>query len=238
VKYWLVMPAAGSGRRFGGQLPKQYAAFGRGTVLEASMQLFLADARCAGAALALAADEPGREALRARLPASVRVVDGGAQRSASVLAGLNALAGMAAADDWVLVHDAVRPCLSAADLDRLLAAGMAVGDGALLAAPLADTLKSSADGQHSTTTVARAGLWRALTPQMFRYARLCTALQQAQAAGREPTDEAQALEWLGDAPLLVAAQDANPKITTATDLALAAAILAARAAPAAQPQGT
>jgi 2-C-methyl-D-erythritol 4-phosphate cytidylyltransferase len=234
VKYWLVMPAAGNGRRFGSRLPKQYAPLGHSTVLETSLRLFLDDARCAGAVLALAPTDTGRELLQGRLPASVKVVDGGAQRSASVLAGLIALAGAAAADDWVLVHDAVRPCLSAADLDRLLAAGAAAGGGALLAAPLSDTLKSSTDGQYSTATIPRAGLWRALTPQMSRYARLRTALQQAHAAHREPTDEAQALEWLGDAPLLVAAQDANPKITTAADLAVASAILAARTASAVQ----
>jgi 2-C-methyl-D-erythritol 4-phosphate cytidylyltransferase len=234
VKYWLVMPAAGSGRRFGSPLPKQHAPLGRSTVLETGLRLFLADVRCAGAVLAMSPDDPQRDALRRRLPASVLIVDGGAVRSASVLAGLAALAGAAAADDWVLVHDAVRPCLSAADLDRLLTAGEREACGALLAAPVADTIKSTADGRHSAGTVPRNQLWRAQTPQMFRYAALRAALSQAQAAGREPTDEAQALEWQGGQPLLVAAQDGNPKVTAADDLIVASAILAARATAAAQ----
>jgi 2-C-methyl-D-erythritol 4-phosphate cytidylyltransferase len=235
VKYWLVMPAAGSGRRFGNRLPKQHAPLGRSTVLEHSLGLFLADARCSGAVLAMSADDGQRQALRRRLPASVLIVDGGAVRSASVLAGLAALTGAAGADDWLLVHDAVRPCLSAADLDRLLAAGERSTDGALLATPVADTLKSADHDGRSTGTVPRDGLWRALTPQMCRYATLRTALLRAEAAGREPTDEAQALEWQGLKPLLVAAQHANPKITTADDLAMASAILLARAAVPARP---
>jgi 2-C-methyl-D-erythritol 4-phosphate cytidylyltransferase len=234
VKYWLVMPAAGSGRRFGGSLPKQHAPLGRSTVLETSLRLFLSDGRCAGTVLALSPDDPQRNLLRQRLPASVLIVDGGAARSASVLAGLAALAGAAGADDWVLVHDAVRPCVSAADLDRLLAAGVESGCGALLAAPVADTIKSSDDGRQCTATVPRDQLWRALTPQMFPFTALRMALQQAAAAGREPTDEAQAFEWRGLRPWLVAALDANPKITTADDLAMASAILAARAALPAQ----
>jgi 2-C-methyl-D-erythritol 4-phosphate cytidylyltransferase len=235
VKYWLVMPAAGSGRRFGSRLPKQHAQLGPTSVIEASLRLFLADARCAGAALAMSPDDTRRDALRRQLPAKVRLVDGGAVRSASVLAGLDALATEATADDWVLVHDAVRPCLSAADLERLLAAGALAACGALLAAPLTDTIKSSDDGRHSSATVPRERLWCAQTPQMFRFQPLRAALLQASAAGREPTDEAQALEWLGGQPLLVAAQDSNPKITTVDDLAVASAILAARAASAPRP---
>jgi 2-C-methyl-D-erythritol 4-phosphate cytidylyltransferase len=128
----------------------------------------------------------------------------------------------------VLVHDAVRPCLSRADLDRLLDAGGGTRSGALLAAPVAETVKHADAAQCCERTVPREQLWRALTPQMFRYRRLCSALTQAQQAAREPTDEAQAIEWLGERPLLVAAAHSNPKITTAEDLAVAAAILAAR----------
>jgi len=229
LRYWLVMPAAGSGQRFGGDTPKQHAPLGGSTVLETALAAFLADARCAGAVLAMAPDDARRDALRRRLPASVLIVDGGAVRSASVLAGLDALGDAARPEDWVLVHDAARPCLSAGDLDALLAAGAGAAHGALLAAPLPDTIKSSADGRSSSNTVPREGLWRALTPQMFRYGRLRAALRAARASGREPTDEAQAVEWLGDAPLLVAARHSNPKITTAEDLAVAAAILQARA---------
>jgi len=228
MRYWLVMPAAGTGRRFGGQYPKQHAMLAGSTVLETSLRIFVADDRCRGVALALAADDPRRAALSQRLPARVRVVTGGAQRSESVLLGLEALTAVADERDWVLVHDAVRPCLSIADLDRLLTAGEATEQGALLAAVVTDTLKQQDAAGRSFHTVARDGLWRALTPQMFRYGRLRAALQQARHTALEPTDEAQAMEWLGDKPLLVAAADSNIKITTAEDLAVAAAVLAGR----------
>ncbi len=228
LHYWLVMPAAGAGQRFGGALPKQHAPLGAATVLESSLQLFVEDQRCRGVLLALAEHDAQRAALALRLPAKVRIVSGGAQRCASVLCGLAALAGQAQDDDWVLVHDAVRPCLSRADLDRLLDAGAAARSGALLAAPVADTVKHADEQQCVERTVSREQLWRALTPQMFRYRRLYSALTQAQQAAREPTDEAQAIEWLGERPLLVAAAHSNIKVTTAEDLAVAAAILAAR----------
>ena len=228
MRYWLVMPAAGAGRRFGGAVPKQHAPLGVSSVLETSLQLFVDDEQCRGIVLTMAPDDAQRTALAARLPAKARIVSGGALRSASVLRGLEALAGRAADDDWVLVHDAVRPCLSRADLEQLLQAGSSSRSGALLAAPMADTVKYADAAQHSEQTVPRERLWRALTPQMFRYQRLCTALLQAQVAVREPTDEAQAMEWLGERPLLVVAKHSNIKITTAEDLAVAAALLAAR----------
>jgi 2-C-methyl-D-erythritol 4-phosphate cytidylyltransferase len=232
TQYWLVMPAAGSGTRFGGEIPKQHAPLAGSTVLQASLQLFLADSRCRGIVLAMAAGDEQRAALGATLAAQdsgrVQIVNGGAQRSESVLCGLQALSGRATDDDWVLVHDAVRPCLSRVDLDRLLSAGAASRCGALLAAPMADTVKHADGTLCSEETVPRERLWRALTPQMFRYRQLCTALMQARVAAREPTDEAQALEWLGERPLLVAAVHSNIKITSAEDLAVAAAILASR----------
>lgn len=226
--YWLLMPAAGSGARFGGEVPKQHLPLAGATVLEHSLAPFLADAGCRGVVLALAADDARRGALSAALPAGVRIVTGGAERVDSVLAALQALAGSAAAQDWVLVHDAVRPCLDATDLARLLRAGAGSEDGALLAAPLADTLKRGDECARVVATVSRAALWRALTPQMFRRRALDTALRAARAADRVPTDEAEAIEWQGGRPLLVPAGHANIKITTAGDLPLAAAILAAR----------
>jgi 2-C-methyl-D-erythritol 2,4-cyclodiphosphate synthase len=146
---------------------------------------------------------------------------------------LGALASRAAADDWVLVHDAARPCLAARDLERLLTGASGHPVGGLLAVPAADTLKRArgAGGPDAVVadTLERTGLWRALTPQMFRYGRLCAALDAAHAAGRSPTDEAQALEWQGEQPLLVEGAATNYKITTGADLALAASVLGARA---------
>jgi 2-C-methyl-D-erythritol 4-phosphate cytidylyltransferase len=222
LRYWLVMPAAGVGRRFGADRPKQYAPLCGRTVIEWALAPFLADSRCAGAVVALAEEDPYWSAIA---PATVVATAGGAERSHSVRNGLAALAARAQPDDWVLVHDAARPCLPRQDLDRLLSELTAHPVGGLLAAPAADTLKrADADGVVQQT-IDRTGLWRALTPQMFRYGRLCEALDRAHAAARIPTDEAQAIEWLGDAPRLIEGTSMNLKVTSAADLALAAALL-------------
>jgi 2-C-methyl-D-erythritol 4-phosphate cytidylyltransferase len=222
VKYWLVMPAAGVGRRFGTERPKQYAALRGRTVIEWALAPFLADARCAGAVVALAEEDPY---WRAIAPDNVLTTLGGRERSHSVRNGLAALADRADGDDWVLVHDAARPCLARRDLDRLLSELAAHPTGGLLATPAADTLKRADARGEIEQTIDRAGLWRALTPQMFRYGRLCEALDRAHAAGRIPTDEAQAIEWLGDAPRLIEGASANLKITSSADLAIATALL-------------
>ena len=257
MRYWLVMPAAGSSQRFGGGRRKQFAPLAGTTVVDLALQPFLRDARCLGAILVLAADDAGGAndaggASGAGADGSGGVgvgsgttatpllrVAGGARRCDSVLRGLEALAARAAAEDWVLVHDAARPCLSSADLEQLLAAGEGHAVGALLAARVSDTVKQAAEAApaapaaHSGCTVDRERLWRALTPQMFRYGALCAALRAAIASGRAPTDEAQAFEWQGMRPLLVPAQYSNIKITTAEDLVIAEALLAARRAAAA-----
>ncbi|MGC8521931.1 MAG: 2-C-methyl-D-erythritol 4-phosphate cytidylyltransferase [Steroidobacteraceae bacterium] len=226
MRYWLVMPAAGIGRRFGAERPKQYAMLRGRTVIEWALAPFLRDARCAGAMVALAEGDPY---WRAIAPPQVMSAAGGPERSHSVRNALAALAPHAGGEDWVLVHDAARPCLPAADLERLLAELAVHPLGGLLAVPAADTLKRADASGCVAKTVDRTGLWRALTPQMFRYAALCRALDQAHAAGRCPTDEAQALEWLGGRPALVTGSAANLKITSAADLTLAAALLEAAA---------
>ena len=250
LRYWLVMPAAGSSQRFGGALRKPFAPLAGHTLLAHSLQTLRAHRAYAGGVLAVAAEDRARPEVTALLDARLSVVAGGARRCDSVLCALGALAARAAPTDWVLVHDAARPCLSAADLERLLVAGSTHAVGALLAAPMADTVKRAAPavpgaeagaggaGEAATAaavpcegTVDRATLWRALTPQMFRYAPLCAALRRALQAGRAPTDEAQAFEWLGQMPLLVPSRESNIKVTTAEDLAVAAAVLAARAHP-------
>ena len=223
MKYWLVMPAAGVGRRFGTERPKQYAALSGRTVIEWALAPFLTDPRCAGVVVALAEEDPYWGAIA---PATVIRAPGGRERSHSVRNGLATLAERARPDDWVLVHDAARPCLTRQDLDRLLFELGAHPVGGLLATPAADTLKRADARGEVVQTIDRAGLWRALTPQMFRYGRLCEALDRAHAAGRMPTDEAQAIEWLGDLPRLIEGAPANLKITRAADLAIAAALLA------------
>lgn len=246
MRYWLVMPAAGSGQRFRAAQPKQYATLEGRTVIEWALAPFLADPRCVQVVVALASGDlswaevgprcaaaraAGHEATPAHRPS---VVTGGAQRSLSVRSALASLASSAAEADWVLVHDAARPCLDTHDLERLLERAGDHALGGLLAVPAADTLKRA---QHCgdapgalevAQTLDRSGLWRALTPQMFRYGRLCAALDVAHAAGRFPSDEAQALEWLGEHPLLVEGAASNLKVTTADDLWLAAAVLRSR----------
>jgi len=227
LRYWLVMPAAGSARRFGHPIPKQYAPLCGRTVIEWALAPFLADPRCAGVVVAIAVADSYWPRIAVRLPA-VEVAPGGTERSDSVRSALRALALRARAEDWVLVHDAARPCLSALDRDRLLQQLADHAVGGLLATPAADTLKRASADQHVASTLERTDLWRALTPQMFRYGRLCSALDAAKAASRSPSDESQAFEWLGELPRLVEGSAANLKVTNLSDLALAEALLAAR----------
>jgi 2-C-methyl-D-erythritol 4-phosphate cytidylyltransferase len=152
----------------------------------------------------------------------VRTVPGGAERCHSVLNALELLAGHAAADDWVLVHDAARPCLRPADLACLLDTLAEDPVGGLLAVPVRDTMKRADIGDRVETTVDRNGLWHALTPQMFRLQALREALGKAIAAGVLVTDEAAAMEWAGHRPRLVAGAGDNLKITRPEDLPLAA----------------
>ena len=235
MKYFLVMPAAGSGRRFQGDIPKQYVPLSGRSVIEWALAPFLGDPRCAHAVVVIAESDSTWHRIAARLGSErVSATPGGGERSASVRRGLAALEGRADAGDWVLVHDAARPCLDPRDLEELIVRVTAHGQGGLLAVRAADTLKQArADagaGQGPTVarTVARADLWRALTPQMFRFGPLCAALDAAQAAGRKPTDEAQAMEWGGASPLLVEGRSTNLKLTTSEDLVLAEAVLRSR----------
>lgn len=228
MRYWLVMPAAGAGRRFGERIPKQYAPLLGRTVLEWALAPFLSDGRCAGAVVALAPDDTRWARISERI-SPVAVAPGGPRRCESVRNALAALGRRAQPNDWVLVHDAARPCLPTSDRDRLLEQLGSHAVGGLLALPPADTLKRARSDRSIDQTVDRADLWRACTPQMFRYGRLCEALDVALAGKRFPTDEAQALEWLGEHPMLVEGSAANIKVTSAEDLALAQAVLSARA---------
>jgi len=229
MRYWLVMPAAGAGKRFGESVAKQYAPLLNRTVIEWALAPFLSDVRCSGAVIALAPDDTEWPRISARLPAVTMAV-GGSERCESVRNGLAVLSRRASADDWILVHDAARPCLLAADRDRLLTQAGAHPVGGLLALPAVDTFKRADTQNIVAETVERSGLWRAQTPQMFRYGPLCAALDRAIAARRFPTDEAQALEWTGARPLLIEGSPGNIKITHVEDLLVAQALLGARGA--------
>lgn len=232
MRYYLVIPAAGSGRRFASTQPKQYAALGSSTVIEHALGVFEADADCAGIVVALAPNDPTWPAIAARRSRLIETAEGGEQRAHSVRNALRALATRVRDDDWIMVHDAARPCFTASDLASLKRELAAHPVGGLLAIPLADTLKRALEANshvtHVDATIDRDGLWRAATPQVFRFGVLLRALESALSAGRMPTDEAQAIEWSGQRPRLVAGRADNIKVTTADDLVLAAAILGTR----------
>jgi len=178
----------------------------------------LAHPAVVGAMVALGTDDadwPGWNELDGK---PVLTCVGGASRAGSVLAALHALPDSVKADDFVLVHDAARPNLALADLDRLLETGRGDPVGAILAAPVRDTLKRAGDDGGIDATEPRDRLWRALTPQLFRRLQLTRALEQAAAAGVEVTDDAMAMELLGLRPLLVEGAEDNFKVTTPADL--------------------
>lgn len=225
LRYWLVLPAAGRGRRLVGETTKQYRSVAGRTLLEHALAPFLADPACDGAIVALAADDRRFATLPVAGDPRVHTVTGGAERRDSVLAGVAWLrARVGAADPWVLVHDAARPCLPRSDLARLVAALPDAADGALLALRVTDTVKRAASDGRVATTVPREGLWRAQTPQAFRLARLAAALAASPAA----TDEASAMEAAGGRPTLVPGSPDNIKVTEPSDLALAGRLLGER----------
>lgn len=226
--YWLVVPAAGRGLRFGGDTPKQYRCLAGRTVLERALAPFLEDSRLLGVVVALHPADTRFATLPLSADARVRVTTGGAERFASVAAALRVVAAQTgpADDPWVLVHDAARPLIGRADIDALLGALTDSTDGALLGLPVVDSLKRAAADGRIESSVERAGLWRAQTPQAFRLSLLRRALDAAAAAASTPGDEAEAVAALGGRPRLVPGEPTNLKITSAGDLALAGRLLA------------
>ena len=223
--FWAVIPAAGSARRMGtSSVPKQYLTLRGRAVLEWSAAPFLSRPDCAGVVVVIASDDRHWPSLDLARNPRVTTTTGGAERCSSVQRGLRSLQGKVGSDDWVLVHDAARPCLSSHDLQQLLDAVRTDEVGGLLAAPMSDTIKrADADGRVEAT-VDRSSLWRALTPQMFRYGLLERALSAARNIG--VTDEAQAVELLGSRPRLVPGSADNIKITVPEDLQRAEHLLA------------
>ena len=225
-RHFAIVPAAGSGSRFGAEKPKQYLdLLGRPLIFH-TLKALTACPDIERVWVVLAPDDPWWPRTDwSELGAKLETVRcGGATRAESVSNGLQAAAMVAADDDWVLVHDAARPCLSPAMLDALFADLANDPVGGILAVPVADTLKRADAEQRVAATEPRDGLWQAQTPQMFRYGLLCDALQQC----RDVTDEAGAVEALGLRPKLVRGDATNLKVTYPADLPLAAMILRAR----------
>ena len=225
TRCWAVIPAAGSGRRMGADRPKQYLDLHGRPVLQHSLERMLSHPRVAGAVVSLSADDPYWPRLERSFAKPVWIAPGGRERVDSVLAALIRLGERADDGDWVLVHDAARPCLRPADLDRLISTLYEHPVGGLLGLPVADTVKRVTGNGEVLETIDRNGLWRALTPQMFRLGALRRALERALAAGCVVTDDASAMELAGAAPRMVRGSADNIKITHAEDLPLAALYL-------------
>ncbi len=221
-KVWVVIPAAGVGKRMESDVPKQYLKLHGQTVIEHTLSCFTHHSDVAGIIVALHPNDPYWPELNIASPVPIHIVEGGAERSNSVLNALSFLNNhITSTDDYVLVHDAARPCLSREDLDSLLDHRKSdAGQGAILAMPVRDTMKREQEGciHH---TVEREGLWHALTPQMFSMSILYKALDSALSDGKEVTDEASAMELFGMQPTLIEGDAANIKITRPADLHLA-----------------
>jgi 2-C-methyl-D-erythritol 4-phosphate cytidylyltransferase len=225
-----VVPAAGAGSRFGSERPKQYTPIHGRPMLEHTVRALASRSEIDCVYVVLAPGDTDFPQCRWG-GAAAKVAPlycGGPTRACSVFNALMALRNEVDDDDWILVHDAARPCLGAAELDRLFAALADDDVGGLLALPVADTLKRTDEHDRVEATMPRDGLWRALTPQMFRYRLLVEALHRAK--GDVVTDEAAAVERLGLAPRLVPGSPMNIKVTYAEDLAFAQLVLAERSA--------
>jgi 2-C-methyl-D-erythritol 4-phosphate cytidylyltransferase len=220
-----LIPAAGRSVRFGGTTLKQYAHLLGRPVIAHSIEAVGSHPRVATVTVALAPDDGIFASLITPYVSGIRTVDGGESRAHTVMNGLNAIVAAEGRDDWVMVHDAARPCLDRASLDRLLDAGLASDNGAILAMPVNDTLKRAGGDGRIVETVDRSEFWGAQTPQLFPLGLLADQLEEALAAGDSPTDEAAAMERGGFRPLLVRGAATNIKITGADDLALADYIL-------------
>ncbi|TKG03548.1 2-C-methyl-D-erythritol 4-phosphate cytidylyltransferase [Vibrio sp. F13] len=214
-----VVPAAGVGSRMKADRPKQYLKIHDKTILEHTIEKLLSHPQVAQIVVAISDDDPYYPDLALNLNPQVIRVSGGSERADSVLSALNYIAEQQLSD-WVMVHDAARPCVQLSDIDKLISGAMNHDVGAILAAPVRDTMKRGAQGQIEHT-VERADLWHALTPQMFRAKPLWKALSEALQQGASITDEASAFEWKGLSPALVAGRSDNFKITQPEDLALA-----------------
>lgn len=223
-RLFALIPAGGGGSRAGVDLPKQYHPILGRPMLAHTIGRLASALPLAATFVAIAPRDDHYAAAVGALPGVEPLPCGGPTRAATVANALAMLASRCAADDWILVHDAARPCLTPAMVERLLDEAGDDAVGGLLAMPVADTLKREGEPARVGATVSREGLWRAQTPQLFRYALLRRALAEAPGA----TDESQAVESLGLRPRLVPGDNANFKVTFPEDLALAETILALR----------
>ncbi|WP_428354355.1 2-C-methyl-D-erythritol 4-phosphate cytidylyltransferase [Methyloprofundus sp.] len=220
-KYWAIVPAAGVGKRMQADRPKQYLALNNQTVLEQTLSRLLAVQKITAVVVAISKEDPFWPELEISKNPRILTAAGGKERADSVLSALNSIADKADDNDWVLVHDAARPCITKEDVETLISELRDHAVGGILALATHDTLKSVNEQLAITDTVDRSLIWRALTPQMFRYSALKHALQEAADKGWIMTDDASAMELQGQQPKIIAGRSDNLKITRPEDLALA-----------------
>lgn len=222
VNNWVVVPAAGVGKRMGSSVPKQYLELQGRTVIDHTIERLLLHPAVDGLYVAISEEDAyWQDTAFAGHPDLVTLA-GGSERCYSVFNALSMLKSRASDDDWVLVHDAARPCVRRADIDHLVDMLNGHKVGGLLGMPVRDTMKRTDSADRVVETVERNHLWHAFTPQMFRLGVLYDAMKAALDAGFLVTDEASAIEWAGHRPIMVESHADNLKITRPEDLPLAA----------------
>ncbi|PKF51677.1 2-C-methyl-D-erythritol 4-phosphate cytidylyltransferase [Enterovibrio nigricans] len=219
-----IVPAAGVGKRMQAECPKQYLTIGTKTILEHTVHYLLAHGKISKVVIVIGADDVYFKTTSLASDNRVIVAMGGAERADSVLAGLHATDA-----EWVMVHDAARPCVRHDDIDALIETATSHVHGAILAAPVRDTMKRASPDDNIDHTVCREALWHALTPQMFKREQLLDSLTAALEKSLAVTDEASAIELAGGSPALVVGHADNIKVTQPEDLALATFFLSQRA---------
>ena len=222
IKYWGVVPAAGVGKRMQADRPKQYLLLNKMAVIERTLARLLKVEQLSAVVVAISQEDPYWSNLDISKNPRILTAVGGAERADSVLSALKHIEGQATDHDWVLVHDAARPCITTTDIGLLIQHLTQDAVGGILALPSHDTLKSVNGDLAIDETVDRSKVWRALTPQMFRYRALKHALQEASDKGWVMTDDASAMELQGQQPKIIEGRSDNLKITRPEDLALAA----------------
>ena len=220
INFWAVVPAAGVGKRMNADRPKQYLELAGKTVIEHTLLRLLSAKVFTAVAVAISEEDPYWPDLDVSAHKKIITAAGGKERADSVLSALKAIRTVASDDDWVLVHDAARPCITTIDIHHLIDSLKTDEIGGILALSSHDTLKSVQGDNIIVGTLDRSHIWRALTPQMFRYGLLKNALEAAE-GNAAITDEASALELQGMQPKIVEGRPDNIKITRPEDLALA-----------------
>ena len=224
MRIWAVIPAAGVGKRYSSDIPKQYLPLNGMPVLLHSINKFVKFDEIEEILVALNPDDTFWQKLNYSHP-KVKTIHGGTERHNSVNRALEELSGRAENGDWILVHDAVRPCISDFDLNKIIEMVHNEDVGGLLACPISDTIKEVGDNLDVLKTISRKRLWSAMTPQIFRYELLKKALDAVLIAGRSVTDEASAIEFIGLTPRVVEGDKTNIKITHPPDMVLAESII-------------